>query len=172
MTEPRKTMKAHWVIRDATVADHPVLLALNNGAAPHVNALDETQFSWLAGHAVYFRVLEDAGGIAGFVLCVPSGIDYWSENYHWFSQRYADFLYLDRVVVAERSRRGGVGRALYDDLHALHAADWLRITLEVNLRPPNPASVAFHEKLGYRVVGQREYDDGKKTVQMYERPLD
>ncbi len=165
--------RAHWVVRDATVADHPVVLALNNGATPHVNALEPEQFAWLANRARYFRVLEDAGGIAGFVLCVPSGLDYWSENYRWFTRRYADFLYLDRVVVAERSRRLGVGRALYEDMHrAASQADWLRVTLEVNLRPANPVSVAFHEKLGYRPIGVREYEDGKRIVQMYERPLD
>jgi predicted GNAT superfamily acetyltransferase len=58
----------------------------------------------------------------------------------------------------------------------LHAAavkaDCLRVTLEVNLRPANPVSVAFHEKMGYRAIGVREYDDGKKIVQMYERPVD
>lgn len=169
---PPTALKAHWRIRDAVIADHPALLALNNGAVPHVNPLDEAQFAWLASQAKYFRVLEDAGGIAGFVLCVPSGVDYWSENYKWFSQRYAEFLYLDRVIVAERARRGGVGRALYEDLHETHAADYLRVTLEVNLRPPNPASVAFHERMGYRAIGVREYDGGKKAVQMYERPLD
>lgn len=171
MTSPAR--KARWVIRDAGVADHPVVLALNNGATPHVNALNEEEFAWLANRAKYFRVLEDAGGVAGFVLCVPSGLDYWSENYRWFTRRYSEFLYLDRVIVAERARRMGVGRAMYDDLHATAvAADWLRVTLEVNLRPPNPVSVAFHEKLGYRAVGVREYEDGKKIVQMYERPLD
>jgi predicted GNAT superfamily acetyltransferase len=162
------------VIRDAVVADHPVVLALNNGATPHVNALNEEEFAWLANRARHFRVLEDAGGIAGFVLCLPSGLDYWSENYRWFTRRFAEFLYLDRVVVAERSRRLGVGRALYDDMHATVslAADWLRITLEVNLRPPNPVSVAFHERMGYRPIGVREYEEGKKIVQMYERALD
>ena len=160
------------MVRDAVVADHPVVFALNNGAAPHVNALDDEQFAWLVEHAKYFRVLEDAGGIAGFVLCVPSGLDYWSENYSWFKQRYAEFLYLDRVVVAERSRRAGVGRAMYEDLHATAAADWLRITLEVNIRPPNPVSIAFHAKMGYRPIGVREYDEGRKAVQMFEKALD
>jgi uncharacterized protein len=165
---PSRAKKSHWVVRDATVADHPAVLAMNNAAPPHVNALDDEQFAWLAERAAYFRVLEDAGGIVGFVLCVPSGLDYWSDNYKWFSERYGDFLYLDRVVVAERARRGGVGRALYEDLQATVEGRWLRITLEVNLRPPNPTSVAFHEKMGYRGIGVREYDGGKKAVQMYE----
>jgi predicted GNAT superfamily acetyltransferase len=158
-------------VRDAVPADHAAVLALNNAHTPHVNALDEKEFAWLAAHAVYFRVAADAEGVAGFVLCVPHGVDYWSGNYKWFSERYEEFLYLDRVVVAPRARRTGVGRALYDDLHASCAGRWPRVALEVNLRPPNPTSIAFHATMGYRAVGVREYAEGQNAVQMFERPL-
>jgi uncharacterized protein len=158
------------VVRDATAADFAAVLALNNAHTPHVNALSDEQFVWLAAHAGYFRVATDVEGLAGFVLCVPSGLsDYWSENYRWFTERCERFLYLDRVVVAPWMRRRGVGRALYDDLHQSVAAMWPRVTLEVNLRPPNPGSVAFHAAMGYVPVGVREYDDGSKAVQMYAR---
>ena len=158
-------------IRDATPADHAAVLALNNSHTPHVNALTEEEFAWLVAHAGYFRVAADAGGIAGFVLCLPAGTEYWSGNYRWFTERYTDFLYLDRVVVSPGVRRGGVGRALYDDVHTTAAGRWLRIVLEVNLRPPNPVSTAFHEAMRYRAVGVREYDEGQKAVQMYEREI-
>ncbi|MEX2180660.1 MAG: hypothetical protein WD771_01335, partial [Gemmatimonadaceae bacterium] len=65
----------------------------------------------------------------------------------------------------------GVGRALYDDVHATAAGRWLRITLEVNLRPPYPTSIAFHEAMGYRPVGVREYNEGRNAVQMFEREV-
>lgn len=136
-----------------------------------MNALAAEEFAWIVERAAYFRVTEDAQGITGFVICVPSGLEYWSENYKWFTARYADFLYLDRVVVAERARRAGTGRALYEDMHRAAAGRWMRVTLEVNLRPPNPVSIAFHERMGYRPVGVREYDDGAKAVQMYDREL-
>lgn len=161
-----------YTLRDATAADHAAVLALNNAATPHVNALTDEQLAWLAAHAGYYRVVTDAEGVAGFVLCVPSGdAEYWSDNYKWFSARYDDFLYLDRVVVAPRTQRSGVGRMLYDDLHARVRGRWPRVALEVNLRPPNPVSVAFHAALGYAPVGVREYDDGAKAVQMYIKEL-
>ena len=164
-------MSASVTVRDAGPADYQAVLALNNAHTPHVNALTDEEFAWLVAHAGYFRVAEDAGGLAGFVLCLPAGTDYWSDNYKWFAARYAEFLYLDRVVVSPRVRRGGVGRALYADVHATAAGRWLRVTLEVNLRPPNPVSTAFHEALGYRPVGVRESDEGRKAVQMYEREV-
>ncbi len=157
--------------RDAEARDHAAVLALNNGATPHVNALSAEPFDWLVRHAEWFRVWEDEAGIAGFALVLRSGLDYWSENYKWFSGRYDSFLYLDRIVVAERARGRGVGRALYDDLASFAAARWPRITIEVNLRPPNPGSVAFHERIGFQRVGVREYDDGVSAVLMMTREV-
>ena len=164
-------MSAPLLVRDATDADHAIVLAMNNAATPNVNALEETAWAWLVAHAAYYRVAEDAAGLAGFILCVPSGLPYWSENYKWFTARYADFLYLDRVVVAERARNRGVGTALYADLHATVAGRWPRVTLEVNLRPPNPGSQRFHERLGYQAVGVRESEGGAYAVQMYAREV-
>lgn len=159
------------VVRDATTADHDAVRALNNGAVPHVNALTAEQFAQVVAYAAYFRVAEDEAGIAGFVLCVPRGTTYWSGNYAWFTERYEAFLYLDRVVVAERARGSGVGRALYGDLVAFARGRWPRITLEVNLRPPNPGSLAFHHRVGFTDVGIREYDDGVNAVLMMVREL-
>lgn len=158
-------------VRDATAADYAAVLALNNANTPHVNALTDEEWTWIVSRAAHFRVAEDPGGLVGFVLCLPAGTEYWSRNYQWFAERYSDFIYLDRVVVSPRLRRGGVGRALYDDLHTSAAGRWMRVGLEVNIKPPNPVSMAFHEALGYRPIGVREYDEGTKAVQMFERDL-
>jgi uncharacterized protein len=145
------------------------VLALNNGAIPHVNALSGRDFAWLVSHADYFRVAEDPAGLTAFVLALRPGLDYWSLNYRWFADRGNDFLYLDRIVVAERARRTGVGRAMYDDIERFAATMWRCITLEVNLLPPNPGSLAFHERMGFRQVGVREEDGGMKAVALMER---
>jgi predicted GNAT superfamily acetyltransferase len=160
------------LIRDAVPADHAAIVAINDAAVPQVNALEPTYFAWLVANAALFRVAVDAEGVAGFHLCLPAGVDYWSENYRWFTARYDSFLYLDRVVVAERVRGKGVGTALYDDLHAWCAGRYPRVTLEVNLRPPNPGSMRFHERLGYRRVGELEHE-GKDdyAVVLYERQV-
>lgn len=163
--------RAPLLVREATDADHAIVLAMNNAATPNVNALDPAPWAWLVAHTLHYRVAEDAEGIAGFLLCVPSGLSYWSQNYAWFTARFEHFLYMDRVVVAERARNRGVGTALYDDLHAAAQGRWPRITLEVNLRPPNPGSQRFHERLGYQPIGVRESDGGAYAVQMYERAL-
>jgi predicted GNAT superfamily acetyltransferase len=159
------------VLLDAGTGDAAAVLALNNSAVPNVNALTLPELERIVALATYFRVAVDADGVAGFVICLPSGTSYWSENYTWFAARYAEFLYLDRVVVAERVRGRGVGALLYADMHAFAATRWPRVTLEVNLRPANPGSVRFHERLGYVRVGEREYDAGEHAVAMFTRAV-
>ena len=156
-------------VRDAAAADHASVLALNNAATPHVNALSEEQFAWIVSHADYFRVAGDELGVAGFVIALRPGLDYWSLNYRWFGERGDGFLYLDRIVVAERARGMGIGRALYDDIDRFASGRWDRISLEVNLLPPNPVSLAFHERMGFKRVGVREEDGGTKAVALMER---
>lgn len=160
-----------FTLRPAIAADYAAVLALNNSQVPHVNALTPDEFAQIAALSTHFTLAEDPEGLLGFVLCIPSGTSYWSGNYHWFGERYARFLYLDRVAVSPRSRRKGVGRALYGDMHRVQAGIWPCVALEVNVRPPNPISIAFHEALGYRAVGLREYADGINAVQMFIKEL-
>ena len=59
------------------------------------------------------------------------------------------------VYVAEHARGCGVGRALLEAL--LAAADESGIwTVQTSIFPENTASIALHERVGFRVVGRRE----------------
>ena len=145
------------------------MLALNNASTPHVNALTAAEFAWLLTEADYTRVAELNGTLAGFVIAIRAGTSYWSGNYAWFAERYEEFIYLDRVVVAPAARRHGVGRALYEDLIEFASRSWSRITLEVNIQPPNPGSMLFHERMNFQRVGSRVYAGGE--VAMFERQV-
>jgi L-amino acid N-acyltransferase YncA len=59
------------------------------------------------------------------------------------------------VYVAEHARRKGIGRALLEAVieSTEEAGIW---TLQTSIFPENEASVALHERLGFRVVGRRE----------------
>lgn len=59
------------------------------------------------------------------------------------------------VYVAERARGQGVGKALMQELirRAEAAGIW---TIQTGIFPENLASLAVHERVGFRVVGTRE----------------
>lgn len=59
------------------------------------------------------------------------------------------------VYVAEKARGRGIGRALLEALVASadRAGLW---TIQTSIFPENGASLALHERVGFRVVGRRE----------------
>ena len=159
-------------LRDYDRADLDWALALNNGAVPAVNGHDAESFAALIGAADYARVaLGGDGAGAGLLVVFGPGAAYRSPNYLWFDARYDDFLYVDRIVVDGAARGQGIGRALYGELFAYAGGRARRITCEVNLKPPNPGSLRFHERAGFRPVGEQSTDGGAKQVRLLEKLL-
>jgi predicted GNAT superfamily acetyltransferase len=148
----------------ATVDDYPAILRLNEAAVPHVNSISRAVLDDLARQAFYFRVARQEGLIAGFLLALSQGALYGSPNFRWFSARYSNFVYVDRIVVSSSCRRSGVGHDLYVDLERATSKSAPVLTCEVNLQPPNPSSLAFHKRLGFAEVGRQQTDDGRKLV--------
>ena len=145
-------------IRSLVSDDLPRLLALNNAAVPAVNELDAPALAALAEHShlAVAVVADDAADVAlGFAILFVAGADYESENYRWFSGRSTDFLYVDLIVVADGFRGQGLGQVLYDAIFGAARRELLaEVLCEVNLEPPNPGSLAFHDRLGFTEVGQ------------------
>jgi len=150
-------------IRPLAPADLDAVLSLNQGALDAVGPLDADRLAWLVGLADQVLVVDDGHTLAGFAVTVAPGTAYDSPNYRWFCDRYDDFSYLDRVVVAETHRRRGVGRSIYDKAEA---ASPERMTLEVYAEPPNAASLAFHSSRGFVEVGRRPQDNGKVAAML------
>ena len=159
-------------LRPVSESDLPGVLALNNAAVPAVNELDAENVAWFSEHAAAFDVAVDGDGLVGFLIGLTEGSSYGSPNYGWFRERYERFVYVDRVVVAPRSRSQGVARRLYDRLAAVGATSGAPVMLaEVNLRPRNDVSLTFHERYGFRPVGEQDTEGGAKRVVMLERDL-
>ena len=141
-------------------ADAEAVLALNQANLDAVGGLDAERLRWLISMADTCLLADDAGALAGFTITLTPGTGYDSANYRWFTERFDDFLYLDRVVVAPPYRRAGVGTLIYDAAEA-RAHGRGRMTLEVNVDPPNEPSLAFHRRRGYVEVGRLEQAPGK-----------
>lgn len=151
-------------IRTIEQQDYEKVLKLNNANTPAVSEIDLKELEWLVNESLHSLVIEDSNNLlVGFSIILPRGIKYKSDNYLWISERYGDFEYLDRVVIAEEFRGLGCGRDLYQ--HWFEKAQAKNLILEVNIRPMNEASIRFHEKLGFKAVGEQDTTGGKKRVQ-------
>lgn len=152
------------LVRDLQGSDLAAALAINNAAVPAVGELESARLERLVAisqHALgAFHPADEhpPPGLIGFCLVLAPGTEYASINYRWFSQRYDDFAYLDRVAVDASRRSQGVGAALYAEVERRLGATWF--TLEVNLRPRNDGSLRFHARQGFTEVGQQETDYG------------
>ncbi|MGN6514412.1 MAG: GNAT family N-acetyltransferase [Rhizomicrobium sp.] len=158
------------MLRDAARADWPAILALNEESVHFLSPMDEAKLLRWSAAASCLRVLEIDGQIAAFLMAFRKGDDYDGVNFAWFAARYDDFLYVDRIVVSSAFRGHKLGDRLYDDIESFaRARGILRITCEVNVEPPNPISLRFHERRGFVEVGVEAY--AGKTVAMLHRPL-
>lgn len=118
-----------------------------------MNSLALDDLRWFVGCAASFRVADIGGTVAGFLICLPPEASYDSPNFRWLKARYRDFLYIDRVAVPPSFRRRGIAGSLYCDASRIAPSRYSTLACEVNLRPRNDESLAFHERFGFEPVG-------------------
>jgi len=150
------------ILHDAKQEDWPAILALNEESVHFLSPMGGPRLSQLAQAANYLRVIDQDGATAAFLLGFRKGAEYDSPNFLWFDARFHDFLYVDRVVVAEQFRGRKLADRLYDDFEdCARSLGIERITCEVNIEPPNPVSLRFHARRGFREIGRKPYGDAK-----------
>jgi predicted GNAT superfamily acetyltransferase len=160
------------MIRDATEADLPAMLALNAACVPEITPITLPALRALVAQAPHVRVVERERSFAGVLLGLSERAQYASPYFQWFKDRYPRFFYVDRVMVVDGARRAGVGRELYVDVEAYaRRAGYPVLTCEVNVRPANIASLSFHRKQGFIAVGTLESAGGDKAVTMLAKEL-
>ena len=161
------------LLRPYRSEDLDVVHRINQGEVPAVGTETIDDLHDIAQQSTIALVAQVDDEIAGFCLVLAPGAEYDSMNYRWFSERYDDFVYLDRIAIPAPFQGRGIGRAMYGEVAKQAAV--LRpgatdFTLEVNLRPRNDQSLAFHARLGFAEVGQRETDYGT-LVSLMSKPL-
>ena len=153
-------------------SDIDAALELNNLNAPAVGEIDRTTLEFLIEHSLYsFAIGTDT--LHAFCITFAPGAPYTSVNYQWFSKEYSDFVYLDRIVVSETMRNNSLGAKLYAAVEQRMLKDRCApiLTCEVNLIPPNTGSIRFHNRIGFREVGQQDSKPGL-TVSMLAKTVD
>lgn len=159
------------LIRDVTEHELDSVLALNNAAGVNILPLDAAGVRHFFDHAAYFRVAEVDGLLAGFLVALDARADYASSNFRWFAERYADFVYIDRIVIASPRRGVGLGRAFYADVTSFAEVRVPWLTCEVFLEPRNDVAVLFHGTYGFQEVGQHVMPGIERRVSMLAKSM-
>jgi phosphinothricin acetyltransferase len=132
-----------------TEADWPAVAAIWAEGIATGNATFETEPpSWAAFDATRKSegrfVAEDGGTVVG-----------WAALSAVSSRPCYAGVAENSVYVASAARGRGVGTALMEALTAAAAAAGIW-TIQTSVFPENAASIALHERAGFRVVGRRE----------------
>ena len=154
-------------LRKAEVKDLERILELNEESVHFLSPMTMEKLEQLRDQSEMLSVIEVDGIVEAFVLTIREGKDYDSVNYLWFSEHYKQFLYIDRVVVSVKMHGKGLGRKLYEAVfeHAKQTGVPF-VTAEIDINPPNPGSLVFHEKFGFKEVGKQSVAGGKKVVSL------
>lgn len=161
------------ILRNATPADAPDVLRLNDGEVQWTSPMDAARLGELARLSSYYRVAVSNDVIAGFLLGMRDGCGYRNENFKWFEARYRKFLYIDRIIVDRRYAGRGVGRLLYADAFAVAKEGGANYAVcEYSWRPRNTPSQKFHARMGFGESGRRNLSDRAEVLTMQYLRLD
>jgi L-amino acid N-acyltransferase YncA len=136
-------------IRPMKTSDWPTVKAIyEQGIATKLATFETSAPGWADWDVAYLGdhrlVAEQGGEVIGWAALLPA------------SRRscYAGVVE-NSVYVAEGSRGQGIGRALLEQLldSADRAGFW---TVQASIFADNVASIEFHQRCGFRVVGTRE----------------
>ena len=162
-----------YEIIDAKKSDLLGVLSINQKAMPAVSFMDKKSLNYFYSVSEYFKLIKSVkdNKIYGFLIGLTENLNYKSENYLWFSKRYSSFMYVDRIVIQEDSMGLGLGTMLYNDLIYYSKDKFKNIICEYNIKPMNSISKKFHEKFGFKRVGNQKTEGGTKEVLMMEYSL-
>lgn len=160
------------IIRAAEDSDFRKIVKLNADEIKNTSQMDIERLRHLDAISAYHKVVVCDDNLAAFILAMKDDAPYDNDNIKWFLSRYKSFLYIDRIVVAQKYKGRGIGSLLYKDIlkYAGNEAIPL-IACEINIVPPNKPSLAFHAGYGFKEVGRKWHDNGKKQLTMQIRKV-
>ena len=158
---------AQPTIRFLTPNDFEEVLNINNMNVPALGILSLEKLRYLVTHALHSLVV-DQGTILGFCITFAPHAPYDSVNYQWFCNRYQRFTYLDRIAFTPQAQGMGFGKLLYRHVERLmqESNQAYPLCCEVNLQPPNPGSLRFHQDLGFIRVEDIDHGNNHKVAML------
>ena len=147
------------IIRSMTASDIEAVWAINQENIPAVGEETVEVLADLLSMSLFSLVVEAEKVVVGFCMILGPQTQYQSPNYLYFCERYADFIYLDRVAVTSAFQGLGLGAAMYREVERLSQSTLF--ALEVNTKPRNEGSLRFHTREGVVMLEEVETRPGK-----------
>ena len=142
-------------IRELSGSDVQKMWEINEQGLPGTGKVDEQGLLNLLEYSEISVGAYEDGELLGYVICLPPATEYGSLNYAWFNENMADFLYIDRIAVAQIHRDKGIGSRLYSHIIEYSSK---QIAAEVSLNPPNLASMRFHGRFDFEKIGELHHE--------------
>ena len=154
-------------IRNAVDGDFESIIKLNDSEVQQTSPMNLVSLGSLVRLSSYCKVAVHDGEIAAFLIALRDDAPYQNDNFGWFSSRFREFLYVDRVVVGSAFAGRRIGSDLYKDMFEFARSQGSAvITCEYNIDPPNLASKAFHDRFGFKEIGRQWVANGTKQVSL------
>lgn len=157
-------------LRSGTPDDADAIVRLNSDSVVVTSPMDAQNFKRLYELSSLLTIAERDQEVVGFLLGFSSGADVDGANYKWFEHRFRNFFYIDRIVIDASCRGAGLGQQFYADM-----TDWAKsqnllwLAAEMNLDPPNIASLKFHRRQGFKEIGTQKLPAGKLVSMQVKR---
>ena len=148
---------------------HITILRMNEEFVHWLSPLDKNGLSNLLALSHYKKQIHDAAGV---LIGYAHDVNYDHKNLKWLRARFDQFYYIDRIILSAAAQGKGFGKQLYADFEAeARAKNLPRLVCEVNTKPNNPGSHAFHERLGFTALADVDYPNYNATLRYYEKRL-
>lgn len=151
--EPVVPVLSHPVLRDATEADLPRILAITNHAIAHTTAIWSLRPTDLDERRGWFRARRERG-YPVIVAVGPDDAVLGFASYGEFRPREGYRHTVEHSLYVDAALRGrGIGSALLADLIARAAAEG-RHAMVAGIDGENAGSIRLHERFGFEPVGR------------------
>ena len=144
-------------VRDIEIADLARVLEINNANTPGVSELTFAELELDLHSSLHALAIDnELGEVCAFCITFDPDAPDAGDNHRWFADRFESFVYLDRIAIDSNHQNRGFGAVLYQSVEQqmLSSAEHSLLCCEVNLEPPNPGSLRFHQRIGFTEVGQ------------------
>ena len=151
------------IVRNIEISDLPRVLEINNANTPGVSELTMSELETDIENCLHALAIDnELGEVCAFCITFAPDAPDAGSNHQWFAERYESFVYLDRIAIDSNYQNRGLGAMLYQTVERrmLASAEHSLLCCEVNLDPPNPGSLRFHNRIGFTEVGRHSPQQG------------